>query len=321
MSKNLLLYLDANVYLGFYAYSSDDLDQLRNLTDLVKKKRVKLLLPEQTKHEFGRNRERKIAKSIDKLKGQKLRLEFPHICRGYPEWDELRELQKSYTKKHSTLIESISDDAARHKLQADNVIKKLFKRAEEIADSGSILENAHLRVARENPPGKKAKLGDAINWESLLDHAAEGEDLHLVTSDNDFVSPLDPTRLLPFLSDEWEANKEAKVHFYPTLSQFLQVNLPDIKLSERQEIADLIAGLSNSNSFAETHAYVARLLPVSEFTQTEAEQILIAATTNDQIYWIIGDDDVNRLARKVLDQHSSHLDDELAESIASLVGQ
>jgi hypothetical protein len=50
------LFIDANVFLSFYRFSSDDLEQLEKLTVLVKTGRIRLWLPEHVVDEFYRNR-------------------------------------------------------------------------------------------------------------------------------------------------------------------------------------------------------------------------------------------------------------------------
>jgi len=55
-----VLFLDTNVYLSFFHFTKDDLDQLRQLAVLVKHKDVTLLLPDQVIEEFRRNRDGKV---------------------------------------------------------------------------------------------------------------------------------------------------------------------------------------------------------------------------------------------------------------------
>ena len=59
------LFLDTNVYLGFYKLSGDDLEQLKKLVIAVRDQGTTLLLTEQTRDEFERNREKTAADSLD----------------------------------------------------------------------------------------------------------------------------------------------------------------------------------------------------------------------------------------------------------------
>src|SRR6266852_4521312 len=63
-STNLMLFLDTNVFLSFFHFSDDDLGELRKLTQLVKAGDITLLLPDQVKHEFERNRDIRVAEAI-----------------------------------------------------------------------------------------------------------------------------------------------------------------------------------------------------------------------------------------------------------------
>ncbi|WP_168928006.1 PIN domain-containing protein, partial [Chitinophaga terrae (ex Kim and Jung 2007)] len=70
------LYIDTNAYLTFYHMSSDDLEELKKLDVLIKDKRIKLYLPQQTIDEFRRNREVKIADALKRFKEEKLTNQF-----------------------------------------------------------------------------------------------------------------------------------------------------------------------------------------------------------------------------------------------------
>ena len=87
------LFIDTNVLLSFYHLASDDLEELRKLSVLIDKDKIKLLLPRQVVNEFRRNRENKIADALKGLKGQNLKLQFPQICKDYPEYKDLRRQQ------------------------------------------------------------------------------------------------------------------------------------------------------------------------------------------------------------------------------------
>jgi hypothetical protein len=65
-----------------------------------------------------------------------------------------------------------------------------------------------------NPPGKKGSLGDAINWEALLENVPDGEDLYLIADDRDYFSVLDENKPREFLIREWKEKRESDVFFY-----------------------------------------------------------------------------------------------------------
>ena len=60
------LFIDANVWLSLFHFSSDDLEQFSKLQALIGTDIV-LYIPEQISHEVYRNRENKIKDALDKL--------------------------------------------------------------------------------------------------------------------------------------------------------------------------------------------------------------------------------------------------------------
>jgi hypothetical protein len=91
----------------------------------------------------------------------------------------IRQLQREYGKHHAALIDQITTDACNSKLKADITIGSLIELAKAIDITPAIYQRAEQRHARGNPPGKANSLGDAINWEALLDALPKAEPLHL----------------------------------------------------------------------------------------------------------------------------------------------
>lgn len=201
------LFIDTNILLSFYHLTSDDLEELRKLVVLLKQNKVRLYLTNQVIDEFSRNRESKIADAIKRLKDQKLSLQFPPMCKDYPEYNELRELQKGYDEKHAALLSKLNADIAARNLRADEVIEELFDEAIRLTTDDEVTSRARLRVDVGNPPGKNGSLGDAINWELLLAEVPKKEDLYFVTEDRDYVSALDENLFKDFLLDEWKKKR------------------------------------------------------------------------------------------------------------------
>lgn len=57
------IFIDTNVFLAFYAYTKDDVEALKIVSELAKAKKLILHVPDQVIFEFDRNREAKIAES------------------------------------------------------------------------------------------------------------------------------------------------------------------------------------------------------------------------------------------------------------------
>src|SRR5262245_19658987 len=74
------IFIDTNIWLSFYHFSSDDLEELRKLGVLLEKRTVRVHLPEQVVEEFRRNREAKFVDAMKRFKDEKLSDEFPQLC-------------------------------------------------------------------------------------------------------------------------------------------------------------------------------------------------------------------------------------------------
>jgi predicted nucleic acid-binding protein len=287
------IFLDTNVILSFYHLSSDDLEELKKLAVLARQGKVNLIIPEQVKDEFRRNREGKIADALKRLREQRTALQLPQIARQYEEYEKLEKAQKQLEKAHKQLIAHIEEDALTRSLEADSVIEELFQVAGEFPITAKDVKLAQLRSGIGNPPGKKGSLGDAIIWEALLRHSPKNQDLFFITDDSDYNSPLEPDTIDRYLAEEWTRTKNSKICFYTRLSAFFRDHFPDIELATELEKDILIRELANSWSFAQSHAAISKLSQYSDFTDTQVNEIVTAAITNNQIYWIARDPDVH----------------------------
>ncbi len=294
------LFIDTNILLEFYHFSGDDLAELAKLHRHIVDQELTLYVPQHLWDEYTRNRGPAVARSIKLVRDHKLNPQFPSICREFGEYATLRDLQKRYQEAHHDLLERIRSAAASQLLKADTVIQDLLAAGKPISTSDEILQRARSRVDRGNPPGKAGSLGDAINWECLLQEVPSETDLVLVSGDGDFASALDPDELNPFLAMEWRAQKTSVVTFFRRLSDFLREEAPYIRISESDEVNALIAELATSPSFSSTHEIVARLRAFSDFSVAQRVAYLKALVENNQVSWIITDEDVRDLTRTMI---------------------
>ena len=311
------LFIDTNIFLSFYHLTSEDLEELRKLAVLLDQNKVTLYITDQVCAEFGRNRESKISDAIKRLSEQRLNLQFPQLCKDYPEYNELRELQKEYETVHSALLEKVDRDVGEHTLKADKTIQELFGKAKVLKTSAELIEKARLRIQIGNPPGKEGSLGDAISWEALLEDCPEGEDLFFVTDDRDYVSVLNESLFKEFLFDEWNGSKNSDLVLYRRLSAFFKDKFPDIKLATELEKELLIRDLANSENFAQTHQVISRLSKFSEFTSAQVNEIAQAAISNSQVRWIIDDADVEGFFKPI--SQRKDLDSEVRKELVGLL--
>ncbi len=293
------LFIDTNIYLSFYHFTSDDLDELGKLAVIMAEKKVTLYVPEQVVDEFQRNRETKISQALQQFKQQKLNLQFPQLCKDYVEYAVLRKLQREFEQAHTDLLEKLSSDISARTLKADKTISMLFEQASQIPTSNELIEKAHLRMDTGRPPGKIGSLGDALNWESLL-ITIPNDDLYFVSDDRHYCSPLDNNSFSQYLADEWQKTNGSKLNFYKQLSQFFKKVFPNIKLSGELEKEVLIRRLAVSSNFSETHLVLSRLNNHSGFTVDQLNAILEAYISNTQVHWILSDSDVRSFIDKIV---------------------
>jgi hypothetical protein len=313
------LFIDTNVFLSFFHLTSEDLEELRKLSALVSEKRVRLCLPEQVVHEFERNREAKIQDALRHLREQRLNLQFPAICKGYDEYNELRRLQREYEAQHTALLNRLNESVRAETLHADEVISELFGAATVLPTTDDLVALARRRSELGNPPGKQGSIGDAVNWEALLVEVPKGEALFFVTQDKDYLSPLHDQAFNAFLLSEWRHKKAADLSFYSRLSTFFKEHFPKIQLASEAEKEMQIADLARSSNFSMTHNLIAKLSQHAEFSTAQAADIVSAALSNNQVTWIATDEDVRTFLAGIVSRYGETLPEDTRKKLEDLL--
>lgn len=322
------LFVDTNVLLNFYSYADDDLTKLQALVDEISPDGICLHLPEQVVNELERNRESKLKTAADQFGKEVLNIAVPRHMQAYPQAREYATAVQQVKSLRGTLISLAQADASNKTLHTDVLLRELFAKADRYAEDDGIFQRGLQRSQKGNPPGKNGSVGDQYNWEMLLEKVPD-EDLYIVSKDGDYSSLLNKNRPHPCLESEWRAKKNANLHIYSELGAFLNryretraqinefaaeivpapiealfpanehvVDVPiDIPLPEAEpanpEKEAAILELVHSPSFATTHSAVARLGQLREsLTKADAERLLNAALSNNQIGWIATDPDV-----------------------------
>lgn len=302
------LFVDSNIYLDFYHFSSDDLDELKKLVDLIEKGEIKLIVTKQVVDEVRRNRDSKVSDAYKKFREGKIQLSIPQICKTYSEYRHLKKIIKKLNDTHSDLDEKLSKDIQNRSLKADKIIGKLFETSE-IIDTTGFIEKAEVRYQLGNPPGKGGSYGDAVNWEALLSSVKESEDLFFISDDKDYKSPLNKEAFDSFLLDEWKNLKKSELFFYTRLSDFFNEHHKDIKLIVEEEKNELINELFHSPNFATTHTLINRLSKYESFTDEQTRQLVNAAVFNSQVKCILNDEDVSSFYSTVIKSKEKILDE------------
>jgi predicted nucleic acid-binding protein len=313
------LFIDTNILLSFYSLNQEDLSELNKLIDAIERKQITLLLTDQIIDEFNRNREQRIDGAIKSLRNQTFNPQFPQLCEDYPEVDLLRESLKQYEQAHATLTNKIFIDIKSKNLKADLIIQSFFSLGKKLTSNINILDRARFRMGVGNPPGKNNSLGDAINWECLLDETPAGEDLFFITGDKDYCSALNEDEFSDFLLNDWHSRKQTKIHFYKRLSGFCKEQFPEIAIASVRDKEFLIRDLVNSRSIGDTQKAIAKLSYYQEFTAAQVNTIVAAAISNRQVFWSIEDDLVRSFLTSVVTNNQQYLDAASLMSIQELL--
>ena len=315
-TKNL--FVDANVFLGFYHFSNDDLDELQKLVGLIKKGEVVLYATTQVIDEVDRNRDVKIQDAYKKFRENDYKSSFPQMCKGYAEYETIRRALRAAESARAELDKKLSADIASRSLKADETISELLGLAH-VVDSTGLTDVAYKRYIAGNPPGKNNSYGDALTWEALLHDVPDGQDLFFVSDDKDYKSPLGSELFNSYLEKEWTTKKSSKICYYPRLSSFFSEHHKEIALQQEAEKRKWILALSASGSFAETHLVVSKLSKMDEFSDEEIREIVAAALSNDQVYSIMTDADLARFFGGILTNKGDELSDDTRNELSRLL--
>ncbi|WP_114946618.1 PIN domain-containing protein [Microvirga calopogonii] len=287
VADTLHLFIDTNVLLSFYATAKDDLEELNKIIGLIEAKAITLYLPDQVKDEWLRNREVKLAKSIDDMQKAPLNIPIPRFMVSYEETAELRKALAQAEKARAAAINKAKTEAIHLEINADWLVQGIFAVAEILKTTPEILSSAQIREAVGNPPGKPGSLGDRLNWEHLLAKVPPGVPLHIVSKDGDFGSPFSKESPHQFLKTEWDERKKAALYLHPELRPFLQAHFPQFKFAKDIAKQYAVDRLVSSKSYSQTRKAIANLLTYLDvFTESDISRIIEAGYSNPQIFGI-----------------------------------
>jgi len=316
---DLHVFIDTNAWLAFYAFTSDDLEQLRKLSAVIKKGKVKLYTSQQLVDEFYRNREKKLQESLAAFTSSGVSRSVPRYMRSFPEMAEYDEAIQKLEKLRNDMIARARAEAASKALAADKLFADVMEAAPPEKIDSKLISAALDRRLRGNPPGKPDNVGDQIHWEALLRDVPDGADLHIVSKDGDFESPLEKGAAHAFLVDEWREKKKGRLALHTELKPFFNAHFPTIKLAVDVEKMDAIDQLVSAGFFAATHVTIAQLVVMLDaLTWADADKIFTAGLENNQIRWIGSDKDVREFYQSLIAKFAQNLDLERKESLLAV---
>lgn len=313
------LFIDANVYLRFYAYTDDNLIELEKLHALIEDGQLRIFKNSQLEDEIDRNRENKIVAALDVYKKSAISAQIPRFAAHFEEAEELLSASKKLQQAKSKLTQRISDEIEGGELRADRLIRQILDAAEDTPISDEVLQKARWRQIRGNPPGKRDSIGDQIHWEALLAHAETADDLHIVSLDGDFASAIDAGKANPKLIREWKVKTGGDLHVYNSLGAFAKAHFGEISLPSDVKKSSAISKLVATTNFENTHKQIAKLDELfEEITAEEALILFQAIIDNNQINWIAGDGDVESFYKKLSSKFSMSIPSEMDEKLIEI---
>lgn len=300
----LHVFVDTNIFLGLYAYTDDKIDELTKFVNLIKAEELVFYISAIVNQEFHRNRDKKIFESPGNLEKFSTSLTIPRFVEHHPEVSELRNLLRQVKEKKSELIEKAKEEIISRKLAADKLFSELIRVSPIVALSDEADSLARVRLERKNPPGKDGSLGDRQNWEMLLEKVPNGQNIHLISRDKDFSSPLGADVPNSYLASEWENKKKSSYYLYPDLKSFVLKHYPEITIAADVEKTLAIKSLVASNSFQETHTAISKLSPlITDLSKEEIRVLFMALIENGEINGISSDDDIQEFYEQLLTDH------------------
>lgn len=303
------LFIDTNVYLKFYHFSNDDLEELNKLQVLLDNDKLELYLPEQVSNEFYRNRDNKLADALKTFTGTKLESQFPQFCKEYEEYERLKKIIRDFNHEKQQLLKNVMSAIEDNSLKADQTITALFSKAKLITTSIELIEKARIRFDLGNPPGKNKSYGDAINWEALLNAVESESDLYFIADDKDYFSEVANANFNSFLLNEWHNKKGTQIKFYKTLTDFFKDVLPDIKLAMELEKNLLITRLESAGNFYSARNVLQKINNFDAFSSEQINQIIQSSMDNTQIFWISQDEDINEMLYELANKNKEKIDE------------
>lgn len=270
-----IIYIDANIYLGFY---NSNRPEYKKLLGSIVELADKVFFTQQIAYEIDRNKLNIFRQSIDNYVRQ-VSLTATTLPEHMDEesspklteWNkERREIEKQITASNKGLtpiLNEVLNDVSVSKDKVSQSLSALYDKA--VQPTTDDLEKARYRKEIGNPPGKRADpLGDQLSWEQLLTIIPKTTRLWVVSTDRDYFTEhhkiiyLNPIlyndivtlngeiEIKPFnvLAEALrDYDKQEKIKAIPTEAELDQIS--------RTEIQDLTGVTGSTASFINSYAY------------------------------------------------------------------
>jgi hypothetical protein len=313
-NETMNIFIDTSALLEFYLFPKDQVVVVDHLATVTEKGLATLLLPDQVKKEFWKNREGKIDKAIKEFASISILERAPAIIREHPDFAPLQEAVRIADTKHRDLVNALRNAAREEDTSIDKLMVRLFAAATNLEASPETITRAMARKERGLPPGKKGSIGDELNWETLLEFAPDA-DVAIVSQDGDYASDANKSDIRKYLEVEWHNKKKGKASLYPRVSALIAAHFPGAESAADIEKDIRANALLTSGNFATTHKAIAELAIYDKFPEATARKIATAFIENDQVRWIKDDEDVKEFFGKFMDRNKEYLTDEQKKNL------
>jgi len=319
-NKKINIFIDTNIFLGFFETKPDSLSELEKLVELANSDAISILLPEQAKREFWRNREKIIKKNINEFEQKNSLGAPPVIVREHVKFSDLKSLCDEADKLRREISISIKNEIDCQGTYADNIIRKIFDISKKIdTDDDNIFNDAQKRALCHIPPGKDDDIGDRLCWVGLLKTAPEASILYIVSNDTDYKSEGFSDSIRPYLDYEWKTKNGGSIKLFNRISQLIAEIIENAEKSIEEEKYTLANELKESHSFSETHSVIRSIVKYTDFNAEQLRVICDAAIENEQVRWIIGDQDVRQLYEFILKKYKEVIGLDCIEELTNML--
>lgn len=320
MTSNVHIFIDTNVFLGFFETKPDSLAELKKLIDMANNGNITLWLPEQTKREFWRNREKSIKTHLKDFEQRDSLGAAPVLVREHEQFEVLSGLCRDADNLRRLISSSIKNEIDNQNTYADRIIRQLFEISKPIdTDEDEIFGGAHKRALCHIPPGKEDDIGDRLCWVGLLKSLPKESTCYVVSGDNDYKSEGFSENIRPYLEYEWRTKNGGTVKLLSRISQLVAELFIDAEKAIEEEKDSLAKELKESCSFAETHAIVANLIKYKGFSENQLRQIFDAIIDNTQVRWIRSDEDVADFYLSILEEYKGKIGSDYVDTLSELL--
>lgn len=226
-----ILYIDTNIFLGFY---NSNKPEFKKLLDSIIEVKDKIFFTEQIRDEIDRNKLNVFKISLDNYVKQVSITETilpEHLNKvnssKLMHWNASRKkLETQIKDSNNELFQILNDTLLNVSSSKDDVSKAfslLYNNAVKPTDED--LKKARFRKEIGNPPGKNNDpLGDQLSWEMLLNISQKIQTLWIVTKDLDYYTENDKFLYLnPILKNDLTLlNPNISIKVFNKLSEALR---------------------------------------------------------------------------------------------------